>query len=51
MCDRYHIKFIDLYSSLAAENTLDKKYDAGDHLHLNANGYVKWTELVKPYLK
>lgn len=42
--------YVDLYPHLlGAEGNLDKSY-SDDGLHLNAGGFVVWTNLLKPYL-
>lgn len=44
------IQVIDLYPHfLNSENKLDKKYTL-DGLHLNAEGYKVWKEILQPYL-
>jgi len=43
--------FIDLYSSFTIEaGRLNPRYDCGDGLHLNGEGYLKWRDLVKRYV-
>lgn len=42
--------FVDIYPALlGAENNLNKDY-SDDGLHLNANGFIVWSDLLKPYL-
>lgn len=45
------ITYIDLYSSFVTPGTnkLDPAY-SNDGLHLMGAGYIKWAELVKPYI-
>lgn len=44
------IKVIDIHPHLLdADKKLDKKYTY-DGLHLNNEGYLKWAEVIKPYL-
>lgn len=45
------VKFIDLYSHFVTPGTcnLDTAY-TNDGLHLMGDGYLKWTEIVKPYI-
>ena len=50
LCQENNIAYLDIYSKLLDENNyLDKKY-SDDGIHLNANGFQVWTELLKPYL-
>jgi lysophospholipase L1-like esterase len=43
--------YIDLYSSFIIEaGRLDPRYDCGDGLHLNGEGYLKWRNLIKRYI-
>lgn len=44
------LTFIDLYPAFNDRGKLDKKYDCGDAIHLNGEGYVLWTRILKPYL-
>ncbi|MDB5115914.1 MAG: GDSL-like protein [Mucilaginibacter sp.] len=43
-------RFIDLYTPFLNNNGMDVKYDAGDGFHLNGNGYLLWSQIIKPYL-
>lgn len=44
--------FIDLTPILATkEGVLDRKYDAGDGIHLNGTGYCAVTTALKPHIK
>ena len=46
----YGLTFIDLYPLfLDAEGKLDARY-TNDGLHLIGPGYVKWAEILKPYI-
>ena len=46
----FNITLFDLFSLLADENDfLIEKYSE-DGLHLNAEAYKVWTDLIKPYL-
>lgn len=49
-CIREKIKLIDLYSRFQKGDSLDHKYDSGDKIHLNGEGYILWSEIIKPYL-
>ncbi|MDB5117858.1 MAG: sialate O-acetylesterase [Mucilaginibacter sp.] len=42
--------FIDVYNQFSSNGTLNKIYDCGDSLHLNAKAYTAWSALLKPYL-
>ena len=46
------ITFIDLYSHFVIPDTelMNPAY-TNDGLHLTGEGYIKWVEIVKPYLK
>lgn len=46
------LKYIDLYSSFLDKKTgkMDIRY-TNDGLHLLGTGYLKWVEIVKPYVK
>ena len=46
------ITFIDLYSYFIVPDTelMNPAY-TNDGLHLTGEGYIKWVEIVKPYLK
>src|ERR1700748_2302133 len=41
-CAKNSIQFLNLYDQLAVNGVLNKKYDCGDHLHLNGDGYLVW---------
>ena len=44
-----HITFINL-DPYFLDNGLKKQYDSGDGVHLNGEGYLKWRDILKPYL-
>jgi len=47
----YGLTFIDLYSQFQnAEGKLDTLY-TNDGLHLLGAGYIKWTEILRPYVE
>lgn len=51
LCDEYGYTYINIYNSLLGEDGyLDKKY-SDDGLHLNANGFVVWSNALKPLLE
>lgn len=45
------ITYIDLYSSFVDKQTgkMDIRY-TNDGLHLLGKGYLKWIEIIKPYV-
>ncbi|MEX2381925.1 MAG: GDSL-type esterase/lipase family protein [Opitutales bacterium] len=51
IADGNQILYIDLYSELVADgDLLDEQYTS-DGLHLNGAGYLKWRDVVLPYLE
>jgi lysophospholipase L1-like esterase len=47
---QHHFKWIDLYPYFATEdNTLIRNY-TDDGLHLNAEGYKRWVNLIEKYI-
>ncbi|NLX81733.1 MAG: sialate O-acetylesterase, partial [Proteiniphilum sp.] len=46
------VTYIDVYSSLVIPNTekLDLQY-SNDGLHLLGTGYLKWADILKPYIE
>lgn len=51
MANKKGVQFIDLYSHFVTPgtNNLDPIY-TNDRLHLLGEGYIKWTEIIKPYI-
>ncbi|TRX59596.1 glycoside hydrolase family 92 protein [Fulvivirga sp. M361] len=50
-CDEIGLTYIDLVPVFSDENgKLNKQYSI-DGLHLNGEGYLKWVEVIKKYLK
>ncbi|MGF1478653.1 MAG: GDSL-type esterase/lipase family protein [Cyanophyceae cyanobacterium] len=50
LADRFSASYIDLHSVLANhENQLDSQYTL-DGVHLTGEAYLRWQEVVKPYL-
>ncbi|WP_051359853.1 GDSL-type esterase/lipase family protein [Adhaeribacter aquaticus] len=47
---KYSLTFVNLYPSFSNKNGLKKEFDSGDHIHLNGAGYLKWGEIIRPYL-
>lgn len=49
---RHGVKYIDVYKSLVTPSTdvMNPEY-TNDGLHLLGKGYLKWVEVLKPYLK
>ena len=52
IAQEYKVNYIDLYSHFLEEGTdkMDKKY-TNDGLHLLGEGYLLWSDIVKPYLR
>jgi len=44
------LTYIDLYDKFNSSGSLKPIYDCGDLIHLNGNGYVLWSGILKPYL-
>ena len=51
LANKKGVEFIDLYSHFVTPGTsnLDPLY-TNDGLHLMGEGYIKWTEILKPYI-
>jgi lysophospholipase L1-like esterase len=50
MCDNKNIFYVDLYNNFTNEDgKLDEKY-TNDGLHLLGEGYLKWKNILFPYL-
>lgn len=50
LCDEFGCTYVDLHSSLLDENGYLRKEFSDDGIHLNANGFEIWTNMLKPYL-
>ena len=50
LCDEFGCTYVDLHSSLLDDNGYLRKEFSDDGIHLNANGFEVWTNLLKPYL-
>lgn len=51
LADKENLTYIDLYSSFVDEQTGKMNIDyTNDGLHLLGKGYMKWVEIVKPYI-
>lgn len=50
LTSKYNLTFIDTYSEFVAKGQLNPKYSV-DGLHLSAIGYLKWTEILLPYIE
>lgn len=48
LCKEKNIVYIDLYSAFAKEGM--NRYICDDGLHLNADGYFLWSNILKKYL-
>jgi len=44
------LTYIELYDSFNDEGKLSVKYDCGDSIHLNGEGYLLWSKILKSYL-
>ncbi|UOE51387.1 GDSL-type esterase/lipase family protein [Mucilaginibacter sp. SMC90] len=42
--------YINLFTLLVKGNGLNPKYDCGDSLHLNGQGYQVWRDAIKPFI-
>ena len=51
LADKENVTYIDLYSHLVDEKTgqMNTEY-TNDGLHLLGKGYLKWVDIVKPYI-
>ncbi len=50
LCRVSGVTYIDVYTALSDKGPLNKKYDSGDGIHLNAEGYSVYTKILKGYL-
>lgn len=50
LCKVKGLNYIDVFSSLADENNNLKTIYTNDGLHLMAEGYKQWIDLLKPYI-
>ena len=49
--DQPHMKFIDVFSRMLGDDGLPRpEIFVADKLHMNAEGYKLWTEIVRPFL-
>ncbi len=46
-----HCTFINVYDDFSLNGRLHLMYDCGDSLHLNGQGYLRWSDKVRPYLQ
>ncbi|MBP1916951.1 hypothetical protein [Lederbergia galactosidilytica] len=44
------VKFVDIYTYVQLENELNKNYTV-DGCHLSGQGYLVWTEVIKPFVE
>jgi lysophospholipase L1-like esterase len=49
-CLNTGLTYIDLYSKFVSEQKLNPKYDSGDNVHLNGDGYLLWCTLIREYV-
>lgn len=47
--DMHNITFIDVYTALEKDGTLNPEYDSADH-HLNADGALLFCRIIKPFV-
>jgi hexosaminidase len=45
-----NVTYVDLYSPFADHTRLHSTYDCGDGLHLSAEGYLLWRDIVSSYV-
>jgi lysophospholipase L1-like esterase len=50
LCSSSGITYIDVYTALSDKGSLNKIYDCGDRIHLNAEGFSVFTKILKGYL-
>ena len=50
LADRYGFTYIDLHSSFVDGKGALQAELTNDHLHLMAAGYIKWVEIIRPYI-
>jgi hypothetical protein len=50
LCLQHKCQYIDLYQYLNDNSALNKKYDSGDGIHLNGQGYLLLKSLLVKYL-
>lgn len=50
LAGQFGYTYIDLFSAFAAPDGSLKKEITNDSLHLMADGYVQWVEILKPYI-
>ncbi len=51
LADSHGFTFIDLYPSFVDDNGALQDQITNDHLHLMAEGYSRWVEILKPHIK
>lgn len=49
-CKKKNIEFINIFDMLNSMGVLNKKYDCGDGIHLNTNGYAMLKKMIEPHL-
>lgn len=42
--------YVDTFDAFKIGDNLNPKYDCGDGLHLNADGYLRWKEIIEKYV-
>lgn len=51
LCKQEQIAYIDLFTAFESNGALNKKYDCGDGVHLNGDGYLLWRDMIITYVK
>ena len=49
-CAAQQMPFIDLFPYFTVEQKMNPRYDCGDDLHLNGDGYMLWVQIIKDYI-
>jgi lysophospholipase L1-like esterase len=50
VCQESNVEFIDAYQRFADNGALNSRFDCGDGIHLNGQGYKAWSKLLQAYL-
>jgi lysophospholipase L1-like esterase len=50
LCKTKQIIYVDLYKHFIFKGTMNPKYTGRDKLHLNAEGYVLWKNIIEGYV-
>ncbi len=49
-CVAQQLPFIDLFPYFIVEQKMNPRYNCGDDLHLNGDGYMLWVQIIKDYI-